>query len=199
MLIGLALQATLAAYFPLEAGWEWRYNVNYGRNLIPVEQVQKILPPSEVEGKPAIPMEVWLNGEKDSTVFYAIDKGYLLVLAVKPDTLLPVPIPVLPSDPKRGMSWQFEGQTSQLGAMAPEIIKSRIVGTERVDVLGEKKDALKVIRESESAIGPGTIFKLRSTEYYVANIGLVKRVQEVLVKNGGITQFTLAKYKAPGQ
>ena len=188
---------TVPDYFPLKPGMSWEYSVTFERNINPLTQVHKILELITIEGLEVTPMEVLVEGEHSGVSYYRSVNGYVSVIALDKDTLLPGPIPTLPIEPKKGQKWEFNGLTFFLGDLTETAIKSRVAGFEKINVLGEERNALKIISNAQIGSGPSAL-KTESTELYVDGIGLVKRTQSIKMKRGGVTTFTLIRFNRAG-
>lgn len=193
-LAAIAILAQSQSYFPLASGLTWEYTVSIKDSAMRARQVQKVLEPIEISGVRAFPMKVWVNDKEDATVYYAERDGYISLVALNDKETLPKPIPVLPIEPRKGDSWKFQGETRMLGTPVGTTIKSRVAGTEKIDVLGSEREAVKVIVEAK--IGSGELsFNTRTTEFYCKGIGLVQRKQEMLAKDGAVAQYALVRFE----
>lgn len=180
-------------WFPLKPGSEWEYSVTFGQGLVPVTQVFQVREPVTIKGTEAIPMDVLVNGESQGTSYYGEAGGFVVVLAVKADSLLPQPLPVIPLEVKRGKAWEHYGSTMLYGGTATIRTKSRITKLETAEVLGHKVEVMEIFTTSQIGEGP-TALKTESTERYGKGIGMVYRHQRVVAKDGGTATFQLTRY-----
>lgn len=187
-----------ADYFPLKPGTEWTYTVAFYRNLASATQVNKVLDPIVLKGETVTPMQVEVAGGASQTAYYAIKNGFVSIMATDASELLPSPIPVMPVDTAKSKSFEFSGAVAFLGGLTPSTTKTKLAGFEKTTVLGEEKTALKVTRDSVLG-GGNTAIKIKSTELYVAGMGMVYQRQETLGKDGGWAEYRLAKFKAGAQ
>ncbi|GEM_PF-6340629 len=189
----LVVQSTNADYFPLKPGCEWTYTVSYYRNLGSAKQVNRILEPVSIKGETVTPMSVRVDDGAEQISYYAIKAGYIAIVSNSDQELLPSPIPVLPLDPKI-KSFEFSGGVQVLGGLTPSTTKSKIAGFEKTNVLGETKTALKVTRETTLGGGKQALI-IKSTELYVAGIGMVFQRQETTGKDKSWAEYRLAAFK----
>lgn len=196
VLCALFVQTATADYFPLRPGYQWEYDVTFGEGLVQIKQVQTTKEPIIIGEASVTPMTVQIDGKEDNTTYYSVGTEFYYISAYRPDSLLPRPIPVLPIAPMKGQKWQFEGESYVLGTKSPAVTRNRIEGTERVEIMGKKFEAIKLVRECQAGTGPASL-NTRSTEWYVAGIGLVKMRQQVMAKNGAETTFTLVRFQVP--
>ncbi|MBA3726206.1 MAG: hypothetical protein H0W86_07070 [Armatimonadetes bacterium] len=181
-------------YFPLRAGLTWEYVVSVQGSALRIRQVQKALELVLVSGTNATPMEVWIDGKLDSTSYYRPHAGYISLVAISEKQSLPLPIPVIPAAPKKGLKWEFDGQTMMFGMMVQTKTKYRIVDEVDMDVLGQKRMCIKV--ESETKMGAGkTAMDIKATEIYAEGVGLFYRFQRVTSERGGSATTTLVKFE----
>lgn len=185
-------------WFPLKAGSEWEYSVTFGQGLIPVTQLFLVREPVIIKGTSAIPMDVLVNGESQGTSFYGEAGGFVVVLAVKSDSLLPQPLPVLPLEVKKGKTWEHSGATMLYGGTASIKTKSKITKLEMAEVLGKKVEIMEIFTTSQIGEGPAAL-KTESTERYGKGIGMVYRHQRVVAKDGGTATFQLTRYTEAAQ
>jgi hypothetical protein len=190
--------AQVCEFFPLTPHLQWEYTVTYGDLQTTVSQYHKTLAPITIQGVQATPMEVLLGDKPSGTAYYAIQSGFVYLVATTPDSLLAKPIPVLPLNPKTGDRWHFEGATPFLGDAAITKSSARVVKTEKTPILGKTTEVIHVVVESQIGQGP-LAYKVRSTEHYGRGVGLVYRKQEVLLKGGGVAIFQLKAFKAPSE
>ncbi len=194
-LLPAPFSSQVCEFFPLEPNTQWEYTVTYGDLQTTVTQYQRTLEPITIQGVKATPMEVLLGEKPSGTAYYAIQNGYVYLVATSPDALLAKPIPVLPLNPKTGDRWQFEGATPFLGDTAVTKTTARVIKKEKTSLLGRSVEVIHVVVESQIGQGP-LAYKVRSTEHYGRGIGLVYRKQEVLIKGGGVAVFQLKAFKS---
>lgn len=173
-----ALLATQSSpFFPLDEGHTWEYLVSVTSSVVRVRQMQKTLPAQSYDGSPATPLEVYLDGKIDTTAYYRVSDGFVVLVGISGSNRLPEPIKVLPVDPKKGQKWNMAGQTLMLGMMVPMKSESRVTADAEVDVLGKKVRGITI--ETKSQMGEGdTAMHMVSTEVYAQGIGMVSRRQE---------------------
>lgn len=184
-----------ASYFPLGAGNEWEYRVQFGNGLFEVSQVHRCGPSAVVNGVTVLPMEVLLDGKSQATTYYKQDAGYFWIAGSKESGLLLSPQKMLPVNPKVGDKWEFKGDSNFMGNMMPTVIKSRITGKEKVTVSGKEEEALKVVTETVYG-GDKTLAKINSQDLYVSGIGMVSSRQELDEnKRKSVALFSLVRFK----
>jgi hypothetical protein len=189
----LLFAAQTADYFPLTPGLTWEYEVSIEGTVISAKQVMKSLEPTKIEGEAVVPVQVWLDGRLDSTAYYRVGTEFVFLAATDGKALMSPQVPVLPVAPKAGQKWDFDGTTRVLGGGAGTKVKSKVIGTTTVEVMGEKRAALRI--ESEATLGSGpNAMNTKTVEMYVAGIGLVYRKQEYKSKQSGSAVMRLVKF-----
>lgn len=166
-----------ANFFPLESGQTWEYLITVASSIVRVRQVQKTLPSQTFDGAPATPLEMYLDGKIDTTGYYRVVGGFVCLVGFTGTTQLSEPIKVVPTDPKKGQKWAFEGQQMMLGGMVTAKVESKITTDAEAEVFGKKIRCITI--ETKSSLGEGDMaFTSVTTEVYGAGIGLVNRRQE---------------------
>ncbi|RMG25451.1 MAG: hypothetical protein D6724_04100 [Armatimonadetes bacterium] len=189
-----AAQTPSAEYFPLRPGLKWEYDVVADPGLLAVRQTLVCGEPVTIRGAEAIPMQSILDGKVAQTSYYAKQNGFYTIVALEETTPLGRPIPVLPIEPKRGASWEYDGGVPVLTELTPFRFKARVEGFEELDVLGQKRSCVKV-RFDATTGREVAVMQTVSTEWYAPGIGLVKKVQEVKGKNGTKVTMELVSFE----
>ena len=177
----VALQASAppspSDLFPLKPGTSWLYEKRSNIAASAVGYGLEVVGKADIDG--AVAWEVTTtDADKGGRTLYRADaKGVYLVAIGSPPMLLTPPMPLLVAPVNAGTKWSWSGEMPlPQGSIACKL-EARVVGTERLLVLGKQEECVKVETKSQLGSGRAAIAVVR-TSWYAPAIGLVKEQTE---------------------
>lgn len=167
-------------YFPTKPGTKWTYEQSVGKySSIYVDEV---LPPTDIQGKPAITIG---THDEDGVIqrrYYSIVGNTVNLLGYDPKKPLKDPHPILKFDTNKS-EWQFSGLTPFLNDPVPIRMKGTCVSKGRKNVLGDQLDCIEVVLDADIEGVPGKVLKMKQIAIYAKGVGLVEMDSEEKIGN----------------
>ncbi len=176
--------------FPLEPGTSWLYEKRSNITSSAVGYGLEVSGQTEIDGSPAWAVTT-SDADKGGRSLYRVDaKGVYLVAVGNPPTVLSPPMPLLVAPLKAGTKWSWRGELPlPQGSIACKL-EARVVGTERLLVIGKQEECVKVETKSQLGTGKSAIAVVR-TSWYASGIGLVKEQTEYRDGKDKLTETVL--------
>jgi hypothetical protein len=167
--------ADASDYFPLKAGCKWHY-VEEGAfdNL---SYVDVALPPTDVAGVPATPVETRVQSKVIETRYYRVVGDTVILVAYDPKSPLVPPQPIF-SYASGKNTWTYSGKVPFLGDNVPIELRGRASGKGTREVLDGKRECIETVIDAKILGGPGMTIEFNQVSLYAKGIGLVEMKQK---------------------